>query len=62
MSQSFTFDEEDSYIVNVVPCPIPLLSTFTDPPIFSIICLQMLNPKPVPALFIPVVSFNLQKL
>jgi hypothetical protein len=41
---------------------MPSLSAFTDPPNFSIMCLQILNPSPVPVLLIPVVSFSLQKL
>ena len=38
-------------IVKVVPYP-KMLSTFTSPPIFSIILLQILSPKPVPWEFI----------
>jgi len=40
----------------------PSLSTLTTPPIFSMICLQILNPRPVPYLFIPWVSDSLLKL
>jgi hypothetical protein len=40
----------------------PSLSTLTNPPIFSIICLHMLSPRPVPYLFIPWVSESLLKL
>lgn len=38
-------------IVKVVPFP-KMLSTLTSPPIFSIILLQILNPKPVPCALI----------
>ena len=41
---------------------MPSLSTFTLPPIFSIICLHILRPSPVPSLFNPWVSANLLKL
>lgn len=53
---------EDNCIVKVDPFPYPSLSTLTFPPIFSIIFLHMLNPRPVPDLFNPFVSFSLQKL
>jgi hypothetical protein len=48
--------------MNEVPQPSPSLSTFTFPPIFSIIFLQILNPSPVPLLFKPCESYNLLKL
>jgi len=38
-------------IIKVVPEPIPSLSILTVPPIFSIKCLHILNPNPVPYLF-----------
>lgn len=38
-------------IVKIVPFP-KMLSTLTSPPIFSIILLQILNPKPVPCALI----------
>ena len=59
---NLTFEDEDNYIVKVDPLFSPSLSTFTVPPIFSIIFLHILNPRPVPDLFTPLVSFNLQKL
>ena len=48
-------------ITKVVPVPIPSLSTWTLPPIFSIICLQILSPRPVPYLLHPKVSCNFPK-
>ena len=48
-------------ITNVVPDPNPSLSILTEPPIFSIKCLQILNPSPVPYLFYPFVSANFAK-
>ena len=41
----------DRVTLKVEPCP-KTLCTSTLPPIFSIICLQMLRPSPVPLLFI----------
>ena len=57
----FTLEMEDMIITNVVPFPYSL-SIFTFPPIFSIMCLQMLRPRPVPCLLTPYVSANLLKL
>jgi hypothetical protein len=51
-----------SFIIKVAPCPIPLLSTYTVPPIYSIKCLQILSPRPVPYLFYLLWSANLLKL
>ena len=48
--------------MNVDPCPIPSLSTVTLPPICSMRCLHMLNPKPVPCLFKLLWSANRLKL
>ena len=48
-------------ITKVVPQPIPLLSTLTLPPIFSMRCLQILNPNPVPVLLRPSSSASLLK-
>ena len=36
------------YIMNDAPLSFPSLSTFTEPPIFWMIFLQMLKPRPVP--------------
>jgi hypothetical protein len=43
-----TLEWDESYIINLVPCPNPWLSTLTVPPIFSMMFLQILSPKPVP--------------
>ena len=51
-----------NYIINEEPCPNLSLFTLTLPPIFSIIVLQILRPRPVPYLFISLVSDNLLKL
>ena len=51
-----------NYIMKVVPKPIPSLLTLTSPPIFSMRCLQMLKPRPVPCLFTPSSSASLLKL
>lgn len=48
-------------MTKVVPFPIPSLSTTTFPPIFSIKCLQMLKPKPVPCLLHPYGSASFAK-
>jgi hypothetical protein len=48
-------------MIKVVPWPIPSLSTLTLPPIFSIKCLQMLNPRPVPYLLHPEGSASFPK-
>ena len=57
-----TFENAESYMIKDVPNPSPLLSTLTDPPIFSIIGLHILNPSPVPLLFKPWESASLLKL
>ena len=48
-------------ITKVVPVPSPSDSTRTAPPIFSIMCLQIDKPRPVPDLFLPSVSVSLPK-
>jgi hypothetical protein len=48
------------FIMNSVPSFI-LLFTSTDPPIYSIIFLQIDNPNPVPYLFLAEFSSNLLK-
>ena len=48
-------------MTKVVPFPIPSLSTFTFPPIFSMRCLQILRPNPVPYLFYPEGSASFPK-
>ena len=60
-SDYLTFDIAWSLMTKVVPCPMPLLSTVTYPPIFSMRCLQMLNPRPVPVLLTPSSSASLLK-
>ena len=50
----------DKEILNLVPFPT-LLFTATEPPIYSIIYLQILNPSPVPFKFICLCSFSLAK-
>ena len=49
-SSGSTCAKMTSFTVKVVPYP-SILSTVTVPPIFSIILLQMLRPKPVPWAF-----------
>ena len=47
-------------MMNLVPTPI-LLSTFVQPPICSMIFLQIDNPRPVPCLFLMELSSSLPK-
>ena len=49
-------------MIKDVPYPTLPLSTLTDPPIFSIMCLLMLNPSPAPLLFKFYESASLLKL
>jgi len=56
------FEVAFNYIIKEDPCPKPSLFTLTIPPIFSIMVLQILRPRPVPYLFISLVSANLLKL
>ena len=49
-------------MIKDVPYPSLPLSTLTDPPIFSTICLHILNPSPEPLLFKSWESPSLLKL